>query len=118
MQRLIKLYAHQDGELGQLVRRIGSELESLRLFMRHPDVTPTNNLAELTLRFAVLWRKRSFGTRADKGDRFVERILSLRQTCRLQGKSVFPILVTAMESFFHEVLPDTSCICGDNTATP
>jgi len=118
MQRLINLYANQDDELGQLVRRIASELESLRLFLHHPGVAPTNNLAERTLRFAVLWRKRSFGTRVEKGDRFVERILSLRQTCRLQGKRVFPILVAAMEAFFQEVLPDTSWIYGGNTATP
>jgi len=118
MKRLINLYANQEGEAGQLVRRIASELESLRFFRHHPGVAPTNNLAERTLRFAVLWRKRSFGTRGDKGDRFVERILSLRQTCRLQGKRVFPILAAAMEAFFHEVQPDTSWIAGSNTASP
>jgi|GEM_PF-6078360 len=32
------------------------------------------------LRFGVLWRKRSIGSINDKGDRWVERILSLRQT--------------------------------------
>ena len=118
MQRLINRHANQKGEVGQLVRRIASELTSLRFFLHHPDVAPTNNHAERILRFAVLWRKRSFGTRADKGDRFVERILSLRQTCRLQGKRVFPILVAAMEAFFQEVPPDTSWIPSGYTATP
>jgi len=45
------------------------------------------------LRFAVLWRKMGQGTYNEKGDRWVERILSLRATCRLRGIATFPILV-------------------------
>ena len=118
MQRLITHYETRDDEIGKLVRRIASELASLRLFLHHPGVAPTNNHAERTLRFAVLWRKRSFGTRVDKGDRLVERILSLRQTCRLQGKRVCPILVSAVEAFFQGVLPDLSLLWNCKTATP
>jgi transposase len=118
MQRLITQYGTRNDEVGVLVRRIADELTSLRLFLHHPDVAPTNNHAERTLRFAVLWRKRCFGTRVDKGDRLVERILSLRQTCRLQGKRVFPILVSAMEAFFQGVLPDLSLIWDGKKATP
>lgn len=32
---------------------------------------------------AVLWRKVSLGTQTDAGDRFVERILTIRATCQL-----------------------------------
>ena len=81
--RMIGLYHEQQDEAGRLVRRLHREMESLWLFLHKNGVTPTNNHAERTLRFAVLWRKRSFGTRGEKGNRFVERILSLRQTCRL-----------------------------------
>jgi transposase len=45
------------------------------------------------LRFAVLWRKIMQGTYNEKGDRWVERILSLRETCRLRGIPTFPVLV-------------------------
>ena len=100
------------------MRRIAGRLENLRLFLYHPGVMPTNNHAERTLRYAVLWRKRSFGTRGEKGNRFVERILSLRQTCRLQGKRIFPILVAAMKAFFQGILPDTSWIGNAKTVTP
>jgi transposase len=41
------------------------------------------------LRFGVLWRKRSRGTASDKGNRWVERILSLKETCRLQARSTY-----------------------------
>jgi len=116
MQRLIYRHENQDDDLGRLARRIASELESLRYFMRHPGVAPTNNHVERALRYPVLLRKRSFGTRVDKGDRFVERILSMRQTCRLQGKREFPILVAAMEAYFQGEPPDTSWIWDEKAA--
>jgi len=62
------------------------------------------------IRFAVLWRKRSYGTKSDKGNRWVERILSLRQTCRLQGKSTFDVLVDAISCYFKEQEPDLEWI--------
>ncbi|MCP4447421.1 MAG: hypothetical protein GY811_19080 [Myxococcales bacterium] len=33
----------------------------------------------------VLWRKRSFGSESESGDRFVERILTVTQTMRKRG---------------------------------
>nr|WP_321467004.1 hypothetical protein [uncultured Desulfobulbus sp.] len=62
------------------------------------------------LRYAVLWRKRSRGTSSDKGNRWVERIVPLRQTCRLQGKSSFHVLVDAMDAFFKDQQPDLEWI--------
>jgi transposase len=69
------------------------------------------------LRYAVLWRKRSFGTRVEKGDRFVERILSVRQTCRLQEKKVYPVLVDALHAFMHGTEPDLAWIHDLKPAT-
>jgi transposase len=40
----------------------------------------------------------------------VERILSLRETCRLQAKSTYSVLVEAMTSLFHAHQPDLSWI--------
>ena len=73
-------------------------------------VEPTNNLAERMLRRAVLWRKRSMGTESETGDRWVERVLTLTQTCRLQNKLCFPVLVQAMEAYFYVKEPDLSWI--------
>ena len=58
------------------------------------------------LRFAVLWRKCSSGTESDKGNRWVERTLSLRQTCRQLGQAIFGVLVDAVTSFFQGRQPD------------
>ncbi len=85
-------------------------MDSLFTFLVEEGVEPTNNRAERMIRFAVLWRKRSYGTKSDKGNRWVERILSLRQTCRLQGKSTFEVLVDAMTCYFKEQEPDLEWI--------
>jgi transposase len=116
--RLIKLYRAQRDEAGTFVRRLEREMQCLWLFLKESGVDPTNNLAERNLRFPVLWRKRSFGTRVEKGDRFVERILSLRQTCRLQGKRTFPILVDAMQAFIHAKRPTLHWIQQEACVTP
>src|SRR5262249_3672552 len=55
-------------------------------------VEPTNNAAERALRHAVLWRKGSGGTDSGRGSRFVERILSIRETCRQQGRGLLEYL--------------------------
>ena len=59
-----------------------------------------------SLRFAVLWRKRSGGTDSVKGNHWVERSLSLRQTCRQRGQSTFAVLVDALTSLFGGRQPD------------
>ena len=73
------------------------ELEqAMWTFAREDGVEPTNNHIERLLRRAVLWRKRSFGCQSEKGCRFVERILTVVQTRRLQGKSVLQYLHDAV----------------------
>lgn len=62
------------------------------------------------LRFGVLWRKRSLGAASDKGNRWVERLLSLRETCRFRARSTYTVLVDAVTSFFHGQQPDLSWI--------
>lgn len=70
-------------------------------FTETPGVDATNNRAERALRFAVLLRKRSGGTRADHGDRFIERLLTVRETCRLQGRSMHHYLLDAITAALH-----------------
>ena len=70
--------------------------EALWTFAKVPGVEPTNNALERLLRRAVLWRKRSFGSWSAAGCRFVERILTVVQTRRLQGQSVLGYLHDAL----------------------
>lgn len=108
--RLIFRNADRQDEAGKLARHLRRELENLWLFLQEEGVAPTNNHAERMLRFAVLWRKRSLGSVSEEGDRWVERILSLRQTCRIRKRRTYPVLVDAMNSFFSGGRPDLSWI--------
>ena len=75
------------------------ELESaLWTFATHEGVEPTNNYMERLLRRAVLWRRRSFGCNSESGCRFVERILTVVQTCRLHGKNALEYLHNAVHN--------------------
>ena len=108
--RLISIYEDRQDDAGRFARRLLREIEHLWTFLVEEGVAPTNNHAERMLRFAVLWRKRSYGTRSEKGNRWVERILSLRQTCRLRNKKTYPVLVDAMRAYFKEQSPDLAWI--------
>ena len=69
---------------------------ALWTFVRVAGVEPTNNAAERALRTAVLWRKRSFGCHSEAGCRFVERMLTVVQTLRQQGRQVLGFLKQAV----------------------
>jgi transposase len=67
-------------------------------FVVTEGVEPTNNHAERVLRRGVLWRKNSFGCHSAAGCRFVERILSVVQTLRLQNRNTLQFLVQAVHN--------------------
>ena len=69
---------------------------ALWTFAYHEGVEPTNNAAERALRPAVLWRKRSFGCHSEAGCRFVERILTVVQTLRLQKRPILEFLYQSL----------------------
>jgi transposase len=66
--------------------------EALWTFVDREGVEPTNNHAERELRAFVLWRKRSFGTQSERGNRFAERLMTVAHTARKQGKNVLELL--------------------------
>lgn len=65
-------------------------------FVHEEGVAPTNNAAERALRTAVQWRKIMFGTRSDEGERAVERLLTIVQTCQLQKLNALAYLTAAI----------------------
>ena len=69
---------------------------ALWLFAGVEGVEPTNNHAERILRMGVLWRKNAFSCQSESGCRFVERILTVVQTLRLQKRSVLDFLVESV----------------------
>jgi transposase len=65
---------------------------ALWTFVDRAGVEPTNNHAERELRAFVLWRKRSFGTQSERGNRFAERLMTIAHTARKQGNNVLELL--------------------------
>jgi len=60
--------------------------EPMWAFVDADDWPLTNNEAERAIRPAVLWRDRSFGTQSERGNRFVERMLTAVETLKRQGR--------------------------------
>jgi transposase len=75
------------------------ELEpALWTFAYIEGVEPTNNAAEHRIRHGVMWRKTSFGTDSPSGSRFVERILTVVTTLRMQGRNVLDYVTDACQA--------------------
>ena len=70
-------------------------------FVTMPGVEPTNNLAEQAIRFVVIDRHITQGTRSEKGQRWSERIGSVIASCAQQGRSVWEYLCGVVESSFQ-----------------
>jgi transposase len=78
------------------------ELEpALWTFAYIEGVEPTNNAAERRIRPGVLWRKTSFGTDSPTGSQFVERILTVVTTLRMQRRNVLDYMTSACEAALH-----------------
>jgi transposase len=54
-------------------------------FVKNPGLPATNNEAERALRWAVIFRKITFGTRTSEGSRSYAALISVIETCRLRG---------------------------------
>lgn len=68
---------------------------ALWTFLKRDGVEPTNNRAERALRCAVLWRKGSFGHKSEAGAAFVETMLTVCGSLRLQGRAVMEFVQEA-----------------------
>jgi transposase len=85
-----------------MCRELYNHRENLWTFLSHEGVGPTNNAAERSLRHGVIWRKLSFGTNSERGDRFVETMLTVIETCRQQNVNILDFVTRAIK---RETLP-------------
>ena len=68
-------------------------------FLTTPEIGPTNNSAEQALRFVVMDRRATQGTRSHKGRAFCERIWTVVGTCRINKRSIFAYLCRAVTAW-------------------
>ena len=69
-------------------------------FITTPGVEPTNNLAEQAIRFVVIDRYITQGTRSEKGRLWSERIWTVLATCASQGRNAFDFIYQSIQSHF------------------
>lgn len=104
VESLLNAGARFEGKWGGKCRDILKHQEHLWTFVQDQNVEPTNNFAERIVRQGVLWRKTSFGTQSERGARYVERILTVCATCRLQNHSIIEYLRQACHNHLNGIL--------------
>lgn len=80
-------------------------------FITTPGMDPTNNVAEQAIRFIVIDRYVTQGTRSIKGRQANERLWTVIATCALQGRSAFNFILQAVKAHFNNT-PPPSLIAG------
>jgi hypothetical protein len=63
-------------------------------FLDHPNIPPTNNLAEQAVRALVILRKLTFGSRTRAGAKRLGTLLTVIETAKRQGRNSLKFLVT------------------------
>jgi len=76
--------------------------ESYFKFITTPGLDPTNNAAEQAIRFIVIDRLVTQGTRSEKGRQSNERLWTVVATCALQGRSAFNFILESVKAYFHD----------------
>jgi transposase len=100
LERQLKRFAGRplDYEPAETLRDriMNKDHDKLFTFLRVPGVEPTNNHSERSVRFLVIMRKISFGTRSEAGSQAHSVLPSLLETARRQGKDRIRFLTTLM----------------------
>lgn len=82
-----------------MLKRLRSNGESYFTFITTPQIDPTNNCAEQAIRFVVIYRRVSQGTRSENGRLACERFFTVIATCARQGKSAFEFIKESIENY-------------------
>ena len=101
----------QKREAFNMARRFRKNGKAYFEFITTPGMGPTNNLAEQAVRFVVIDRRITQGTRSEKGRRTNERLWTVVGTCALQGRSAFEFILRAVHAYFQDQ-PAPSLLSG------
>jgi transposase len=103
--RLATTRVPQGKHAHNLAKRFHKHGEAYFQFITTPGIEPTNNLAEQAIRFIVIDRRITQGTRSETGRRWCERIWTVIATCAQHGRSVFEFLLESVESHLRGAPP-------------
>jgi len=88
-------------EARNLAKRFHERGQAYFEFITTPNVEPTNNLAEQAIRFVVIDRRITQGTRSESGRRWCERIWTTLATCARTGRDVLDFLHQSLLAHWH-----------------
>ena len=92
-------------EAWTLAKRFRKHGANYFTFLTTPGVEPTNNLTEQAIRFVVIDRRITQGTRGDRGQRWCERIWTVLATCAQQDRSAFQFLLESITAQWAKNAP-------------
>ena len=99
LENLVRRHINNSVPAARKIARDLSEYgEALWTFAKVEGVEPTNNAAERAVRKGVLWRKGSFGSHSADGSRFAERMLTVSESLRAQGRSILDFVEQAIRA--------------------
>lgn len=93
-----ELYTHAKN----MADRFHKHGEAYFTFITTPNADPTNNVAEQAVRFIVIDRHITQGTRGQAGRKTAERLWTVVGTCQLQGRSAFNFIHKAVHALFYD----------------
>jgi hypothetical protein len=74
--------AHAGQRTGNACQKLLEDEPMLWTFLTFPGLDLTNHHAERALRPSVIWRKTSFFSQSERGDRFRAHVLTVSESCR------------------------------------
>ena len=111
--RLNKEGKEEKRQAQNLANRFRNHGKAYFKFITTPGIDPTNNLAEQAIRFVVIDRHVTQGTRSIKGRKSNERLWTVIATCALQGRSAFNFILESVKAYFHN-RPSPSLLPGSS----
>jgi hypothetical protein len=96
-----------------MAARFAKHGEAYFQFITTPTIEPTNNVGEQALRFVVMDRHVTQGTRSARGQEICQRLWTVMATCALHARSPFEWICQAISAYFQgksapSLLPDSS----------
>jgi hypothetical protein len=100
------------GPVHRLIRNMATRFdkhgEAYFQFITTPGIDPTNNVVEQAMRFVVMDRHVTQGTRSARGREICERLWTVMATCALHKRSAFQWICQTISAYFKgEPAPST-----------
>jgi len=100
------------GQAAVLAKRFRTHGREYFTFITCPEIDPTHNVAERAIRFCVIDRLITRGTRGIRGRQWCERIWTIRATCAQKGQRLFHFIRDAVQAYFEGTPPPSLITAG------